>query len=104
MFVFIDENLDAVLKEASDFSRFHLEVAAPHEKVKEIEEQLGQLVIFADDGSAWISVAGLRDLYRADRWDAWNASLAGMIDKARPHGWIRDEPEPAIKAHVVWSS
>ena len=66
MFVFIDENLEAVLKEASDFSRFHMEVAAPHEKIKEIEEQLGQSVSFASDGSAWISVAGLRDLYCAD--------------------------------------
>ena len=103
MFVFIDENLEAALKEASDFSRFHVEVTVPREKVKEIQEQLGHLVSFAADGSAWISVAGLLDLYCADQRDAWNASLAGMIDKARPHGWIRDEPEPAIKAHVIWS-
>jgi hypothetical protein len=33
---------------------------------------------------------------------AWQAALTGMIDKARPHGWI-DEARAAIKAHLEWT-
>jgi hypothetical protein len=32
---------------------------------------------------------------------AWQQALTGMIEKAKPHGWI-DAQRQAIKAHVEW--
>jgi hypothetical protein len=31
----------------------------------------------------------------------WTASATAMIEKARIHGWTRDDPW-AVKGHVVW--
>lgn len=104
MIVLVSRNAAAELKEAGDFKRFHLEVAAPREDRPAIAKRLARLVAFDDDTSAWVSVAGLRQLHGAGRDDEWNAALAKMIAAARPHGWIRDQPEPAIKAHVVWAA
>lgn len=103
MIVFIDRDLNVGLEEERDFARFHLEVAGSSGDVSRIQDRLAGLVSFVDENEAWISAAGVRAMGPEGRNDEWNDSFERMIDAVRPHGWIRDEPEPAIKAHVVWA-
>ena len=103
MIVFIDRDMNVALKEERDFARFHLEIAGLSGDVAPIQERLAGLISFVDENEAWISVAGVRAIGPAGHDDEWNDSFERMIDAVRPHGWIRDEPEPAIKAHVVWA-
>ena len=102
MIVFIDRDLNVGLKEERDFARFHLEIAGSSNAIARIRDQVASLVSFVDEDDAWISVAGVRAMGPGDRNDEWNDSFERMIDAVRPHGWVRDEPEPEIKAHVVW--
>ena len=101
--VFIDRDLNVGLKEERDFSRFHLEIAGSSGDVARIGDRVASLVSFVDENEAWISAAGVRTMGPGGCDDEWNSSFERMIDAVRPHGWIRDEPEPAIKAHVVWA-
>ena len=103
MIVFIDRDLNVGLKEERDFKRFHLEIAGSSRDLARIRDRVSSLVSFVDENEAWIPAAGVRAMGPGGRDDEWNASLERMIDAVRPHGWIRDEPEPAIKAHVVWA-
>ena len=103
MIVFIDRNLNVGLKEECDFARFHLEIARSSDEVAGIQEQVTNLISFVDEDDAWITVAGVRAMGPGGGNDEWNDSFERMIDAVRPHGWIRDEPEPAIRAHVVWT-
>ena len=103
MIVFIDRILAVGLKEECNFSRFHLEVAGSSNDMARIQDRVAILVSFVDEDDAWISVAGVRAMGPGGRNDEWNDSFERMIDAVRPHGWVRDEPEPAIKAHVVWT-
>ena len=103
MIVFVDRNLTAVLKDERDFARFHLEIDGSSDDMAGIRDRVADLVRFVDEDNAWIAVAGVRSMGPGGGDEEWNSSFERMIDAVRPHGWIRDEPEPAIKAHVVWS-
>jgi hypothetical protein len=98
----ISPNLSASLREPENFRGFHVELEVPKTALPELRAKLGDLAEWLDEGVAWISVAGLRKLPGLTVDPAWENGLATMIEKARPHGWIREEPVPAIRAHLVW--
>ena len=55
----------------------------------------------SDADTAWVLEAALRAWPDVADDAAWQQALGGMIEKARPHGWI-DDARKAIKAHVEW--
>jgi hypothetical protein len=98
----ISSSFVASLREAENFRGFHVELEVPKTALPELRAKLGDLADWPDEGVAWIAVAGLRKLPGVATDAAWENGLAAMIEKARPHGWIREEPVPAIRAHLVW--
>ncbi len=103
MIVFVSEQLTHQLIEPDNFRKFSVEIALPKERLDELRKRLGDIVEFEDDSSAWVSADALQAMSAARKAPSWQAEFSRMIEKARPHGWIRDVPKLAIKAHVVWS-
>ena len=104
MIVFVSEQLTHKLIEPDNFRKFNIEIAAPKERLNELRKLLGDVVEFEDESSAWVNADGLQALSSLGEDATWRAEFARMIEKARPHGWIRDVPKLAIKAHVVWAT
>ena len=102
MIVFVNHELAHQLRDAHDFRRFHVEIAAPRGSFGQLRERLTDLIEFEDDANAWVSADRLRTLPEVQNDAKWQDDLHRMIEKARPHGWIRDQPRLMIKSHVVW--
>ena len=102
MIVFVNEQLDHQLKEPANFRNFSIEIAAPRDRLRELSGLLKDVVDFADESSAWLSASGLQAMSSLGEDATWRAELGRMIEKARPHGSIRDVPKLAIKAHIDW--
>ena len=51
--------------------------------------------MFASEQVGWVSESWGRREQGTDA--AWSDRLARMVEKARTHGWVRDEPELAIR-------
>jgi hypothetical protein len=92
----------ATLRDAENFRGFHVELEIAKNALPELRARLSDLAEWVDEGVAWISVAGLRKLPGVPADPTWETGLATMIEKARPHGWIREAPVLAIRAHLVW--
>lgn len=88
------------LREADDFRRFHVEIDAPEARFEAIRAS-GRLD-FAGPKEAWVPVQALLAADGAPDDAEWQGKLDAIIEKVRPHGWIRDSPTFGIKAHVVW--
>jgi hypothetical protein len=101
MIVFVSEQLRPQLIEPDNFRKFSIEIALPKERLDELRKRLGDIVEFEEDSSAWVSAEALQAM--SGKCTSWQAEFVRMIEKARLHGWIRDLPKLAIKAHVVWS-
>ena len=102
MIVYVTEQSDCRLEDPHNFKQFKVQLAAPIEQFDRLRKALAALVDFEDNATAWVSVNQILALSPAGEEAAWQAEFKRMIEKARPHGWIRDEPNLAIKAHVVW--
>ena len=102
MIVFVSKQLDRQLIEPNNFRKFSVKVAAPKDRLEELRKVLGDVVEFEGESTAWVCADGLQTMSSVGEDATWRAELARMIEKARPHGWIRDTPKLAIKAHVVW--
>lgn len=116
MIIVIAADCTPELRDPDDFRRFHIESAVPRARLPELRRALAGAIAFENGGEdggkeAWVLVDWLRAQGSAqaatpERPDAaadrWRADLDAMIAKARPHGWVRETPEPAIKAHINW--
>jgi hypothetical protein len=100
----ISSGLAPSLRDPEDFRRFHVELDVDRTALPELRARLGELADWVDAEVAWIAVSGLRLLPGVTADAAWEDGLATMIEKARPHGWIREQPVPAIRAHLVWKN
>jgi hypothetical protein len=98
----ISSGFAASLREPENFRGFHVELNVPKSALPELRSNLSDLAEWPDEAIAWISVAALRKLPGVTADPGWENGLATMIEKARPHGWIREQPVPAIRAHLVW--
>lgn len=104
MIIRISADLVPALDDAANFRRFHVELAVPPAALPRLRSGLAGLADWTDATEAWISIAALQALPEAPADPAWREGLEAMIEKARPHGWVRATPVPAIKAHLVWQS
>lgn len=90
------------LREARNLRSFKVVVKGKSCDLDEIRRTLAGKVVFSDDTTAWVAEEFLRRWPPLQDSAEWQRSLTGMIEKARPHGWI-DEATGAIKAHLEWS-
>jgi len=102
MIVFVGEQSAPQLMEPNDFGKFSVKIAAAKDRFEELRKLLLGAVEFDGESIAWVCADKLLEMSSVASDAAWRGELARMIEKARPHGWIRDDPKIAIKAHVVW--
>jgi hypothetical protein len=93
----------AVLEQAQDFARFHLEIDPAFGTVEAAQARLSPLAEIESREIAWVDRDALFSCGRAaaDDADAWVASAQTMLDKAARYGWVREQ-SPCIKCHIVW--
>ena len=89
------------LEDCDNFRAFKLVVEGRREDIDAIRNTLQGTAELPDADTAWISQDALRSRPEVAADTAWQQSLAAMIEKARPHGWV-DDARKAIKAHVDW--
>ncbi len=89
------------LEDRDNFRAFKLVVEGSRAELDAVRAALAGTAELADADTAWVLEAALRGRPEVADDAAWQQALAGMIDKARPHGWI-DDARKAIKAHIEW--
>jgi hypothetical protein len=96
MIVSIGKKNGPQLLDPDNFRAFRVDIPADS-SVPELKLKTFPNVVFEGENIAWVAEAWLRT-QNAD--EAWRRSLADMIEKVRPHGWVRDTPILAVRAHV----
>ncbi len=102
MIVFVSERLSCQLLEPENFSQFSVRIATTKDRFGELRKGLEGFLEFEDELTGWVYADALRTMSPPGKESYWRAELDRMIEKARPHGWIRELPELCIKAHVGW--
>ena len=103
MIVFIHADGRAELREPGTLNKFRVDIDAGRAVLASITEKTASLLSFEDDATAWVPVSALLAMSGAPQDRMWRDDVHAMMEKARPYGWVRDEPAPSIKAHVVWA-
>jgi hypothetical protein len=88
-------------EDRSNFRAFKLVVEDARERLDAVRKACAGRAELPDAETAWIFQDALRQWPGVDRDAAWQQNFSGMIEKARPHGWI-DDGRKAIKAHIEW--
>jgi hypothetical protein len=101
MFVKLTADRRILLEDRNNFRAFKLVVESRREDLEAVRRALAGTAELPDADIAWISEEALRQWPEVAQDTTWQSALTGMIDKAKPHGWI-DESRKAIKAHVEW--
>jgi hypothetical protein len=91
------------LEEHDNFRAFKVVVEGSRHELPAVREALKDVAAIDDADTAWVSERALRSWGGVAEDAAWQQALTGMIEKARPHGWI-DDARRAIKAHVEWTA
>jgi len=100
MFVQVANDGGVTLQDAENFRAFKLVVGGGEARLDAARQALSGTADVPDAATAWISPTALVALHGADA--AWEQSLAAMIEKARPHGWIHPDTG-AIRAHIEYA-
>jgi len=103
MFVKVSADGSVSLEDPGNLRAFKVVVEGSADKIDNARRALMGLADVSDKDTAWVFEAGLRKRPEVAHDAAWQQSLGGMIDKARPHGWI-DDARKAIKAHIEWQA
>jgi hypothetical protein len=103
MIVMVNADKSVSLVQADDFKRFHCEIQIPNATLEQAQAALKGIAELESRELAWVDVDALLALKRDSTAPQWEPSVQTMIEKARPHGWVRDEPL-AIKSHIVWQA
>jgi len=103
MVVLVKADNSVSLMQADDFKRFHCEIQIPNATLEQAQAALAGIAGLESRETAWVDVDALLALKRDFTPPQWEASVRAMIENARPHGWVRDEPL-AIKSHIVWQT
>jgi len=101
MIVLVKADNSVSLVQADDFKRFHCEIQISNAGLEQAQSALRGIVELESRETAWVDVDALLALRRDSTAPQWEASVQAMVAKARPFGWVRDEPL-AIKSHIVW--
>jgi hypothetical protein len=102
MFIKVSADGRVTLEDRDNFRAFKLVVEGNPAALDAARRALTDLAQLPDLDTAWVFEPALRQRPEVAQDSAWQQSLGGMIDKARPHGWI-DESRKAIKAHIEWT-
>jgi predicted transcriptional regulator len=102
LFIKVSADGRVTLEDRDNFRAFKLVIAGDPAALDTARRALANLAELPGTDSAWVFEQALRQRPEVAQDNAWQTSLAGMIDKARPHGWIDDERQ-AIKAHIEWT-
>jgi hypothetical protein len=102
MFVKLSATGQVTLEDRDNFRAFKLVVEGGPARLDQARRALGNTAELPDQATAWIFEQALRQRPEVAGDAAWQQNLGGMIEKARPHGWI-DEQKKAIKAHIEWT-
>jgi hypothetical protein len=94
-----DRNLH--LAEQDNFRAFKLVVVGRRDELDAVRGALAGTAELVDADTAWVLEGALRRRPEVANDAAWQQALTGMIEKAKPHGWI-DAERQAIKAHIEW--
>ncbi|MDB5772475.1 MAG: hypothetical protein JWM42_2849 [Burkholderia sp.] len=90
------------LAQPDDFRRFHCEIDMPQASLAQAQLALAGIAQVESRETAWVDVPALLRLGQAHSSQAdWAQSANAMIEMARKHGWVRDQPL-AVKSHIVW--
>jgi hypothetical protein len=101
MHISVHATNDVTFDDEGNFRAFKVVVNIPDATLEEARVALAGLATLPDRETAWVSADALRQ-WRSVKDNAdWQKSFDGMIEKAKPHGWI-DEANKAIKAHIEW--
>lgn len=101
MIVLVKADSSVSVVQADDFKRFHCEIQIPNATLEQAQSALGGIAELDSLETAWVDVDALLALKRDSTAPQWEPSVRTMLEKARSHGWVRDEPL-AIKSHIVW--
>ena len=102
MFVKVSADGRVSLEDRDNFRAFKLVVEGGPNKLDQARRALANTAELPDEKTAWIFEQALRARPETANDAAWQTNLGGMIEKAKPHGWI-DEQKKAIKAHIEWT-
>ena len=102
MFIKVSADGRVTLEEHDNFRAFKLVIAGEAGALDAARRAVAGLAELPDADTAWVSEPALRRRPEVAADAEWQQSLGGMIDKARPHGWI-DDARKAIKAHIEWT-
>ncbi len=102
MHIRVTSDRRVLLEDRDNFRAFKLVIQGHRDNLHAARAALAGTAELPDADTAWVSEAALRKWPEVAQDAAWQAALTGMIDKAKPHGWI-DEQRAAIKAHVEWT-
>jgi hypothetical protein len=103
MFIKLTADRSILLEDRHNFCAFKLVIEGRREDLDAARRALAGTAELPDADTGWISEQALREWPEVEQDAEWQAALTGMIDMARPHGWI-DANRAAIKAHVEWVS
>lgn len=103
MIVCIDDEIIFSIKDQNNFGKLHVEIGEGLRNSVEDGQKVAGLD-FSGASEIWLPAARLRQLPAVAGDTEWQSGFDRMVEAARPHGWIADDPEcgTSIRAHVVW--
>lgn len=101
MFLKLTAGGELLFEDRSNFRAFKLVVEGAPDRLDAVRKATAGKAELPDPETAWIFQDTLRQWPGVDGDTGWQQNFSGMIEKARPHGWI-DDKRKAIKAHIEW--
>ena len=101
MFLKLSADGSVSLEDRDNFRAFKLVIVGGPARLDQARRALLNTAELPDQATAWIFEQALRQRAEVANNATWQTNLGGMIEKAKPHGWI-DEQKQAIKAHIEW--
>ena len=102
MYVKVAADGSVYLEDKDNFRAFKLVVEGGPARLDQARRALSGTAEVPDQSHAWIYEQALRQRPEVKGDATWQGNLGGMIEKAKPHGWV-DEAKKAIRAHIEWT-
>ena len=103
MEILVKDDLTIEIGDPLNFRKFSLKVAYPASAAEPVADACKGLATLAEDNHAWVDAQRLLDWPGLRDDPQWGDGLRAMIEKARPYGWIAENPL-RIKAHIDWAA
>jgi hypothetical protein len=103
MIIRIQATHGVCVDDAMDFQRFKILCDVGRSDYGRVKEGAAGVIEFESPDKAWVSAAALEERVEVSQREIWRPKFDRMIEQARAHGWIRDDPL-RIAAHVEWKA